>query len=258
MLATSKDVDYAHSQQARVCRSTFESQSFSMFRQFSLRTLFLLVTAVSVLSGWLGLSIRQRWEQRQAIAEIKSRGGKIGFGSAEHWWQRTNKFRELLGDDLLLDVVEVDWNLSEIDDEGLAHVAGMTRLRRLSLNSTKVTDKGLVYLQALRELQVLDLANTQICGSGLNHCSQMSKLEILALNGTQLDDQGAAHLRNNTGLRRLYLYGTRVTDRCVVDLAALRELESLVVSATGLTDEGERELRRKLPNTNVYRDNFGL
>jgi len=226
--------------------------------QFSLRTIFVLMTVAGTLFGWLGLRIRKGFEQRQAVRAIKDLGGSVGFAAPTAWWQRANWLRESFGDEVLLDVNEVNLNLLPVDDAGLAHVAGFTKLAQLRLNSTGVTDAGLAHLGALQELEVLDLANTHIQGSGFRYCGRLVKLEVLAVNGTQLHDDGLSYLRSKSALRRLYLYGTPITDEGLVHLHELRRLESLVLTGTQVTDDGLATLRRALPDTNIYRDGFSF
>lgn len=224
--------------------------------QFSLRTMFVLMTVVGALCGWLGLRIRHGWEQRRAVLAIKELGGSVGFAAPSTWWQRSKRLRDLFGDEVLLDVREVNLNMVPVDDAGLAHIAGFTQLVELRLNSSMVTDAGLAHLSALRDIEFLDLANTSISGSGFRHCGRLTKLEILAVNGTRLNDLGASYLRDKTELRRLYVYGTPITDQGILHLQRLRALESLVLTGTQVSDEGLERIRRVLPDTNVYRDDF--
>ena len=65
-----------------------------------------------------------------------------------------------------------------ITDEGIAHLAGLIGLERLSLAGLKITDRGVNSLKDLRNLQSLNLTRTPVgddvcspCGrSDQEHC----------------------------------------------------------------------------------------
>ena len=47
--------------------------------------------------------------------------------------------------------------------------------------------------------------------------------------------------------------GTQVTDAGLKELAGLKQLQTLDLSSTQVTDAGERQLRKALPNLQVIR-----
>jgi hypothetical protein len=55
-----------------------------------------------------------------------------------------------------------------VTDAGLAHLARLTSLQELNLESTQVTDAGLAHLAGLTSLQELDLSEhaSDGCGAG--------------------------------------------------------------------------------------------
>lgn len=106
-----------------------------------------------------------------------------------------------------------------IRDADLDLVGGNADLRVLDLDETRVGDPGLARLAAFPRLRALYLARTGVTDAGLPHLARMTKLLHLGLSGTAIGDAGLGHLRQLTGLRELDLSGTRVT---AAGLAALR------------------------------------
>ena len=83
---------------------------------------------------------------------------------------------------------------TDVTDEGLPHLAGLSSLTRLHLERTKVSDAGLANLKDLQNLNYLNLYQTGITDAGL------------------------AHLESLTGLKNLYLWQTKVTEAGVEKL----------------------------------------
>ena len=83
---------------------------------------------------------------------------------------------------------------TDVTDEGLPHLAGLSSLTRLHLERTKVSDAGLANLKDLQNLNYLNLYQTGITDAGL------------------------AHLEGLTGLKNLYLWQTKVTEAGVEKL----------------------------------------
>jgi hypothetical protein len=84
-----------------------------------------------------------------------------------------------------------------VDDAGLEHIKGLTKMWLLTLDDTKVTDAGLVHLKEMTGLE-----------------------DWLGLSGTQVTNDGLQHLTGFTKLRSLNLIRTRVTAAGVQDLQA--------------------------------------
>lgn len=56
---------------------------------------------------------------------------------------------------------------TRVTDDGLVHLKGLTRLRKLNLRSSKVTDAGLIHLKGLTSLQFLWLNRTKVTRVGI-------------------------------------------------------------------------------------------
>ena len=55
---------------------------------------------------------------------------------------------------------------TRVGDKGLAHLKGLTRLRRLTLPHTLVTDQGVKDLGRLKDLEVVNLYRTRMTPAG--------------------------------------------------------------------------------------------
>ena len=97
---------------------------------FSLRTLFVLLTALAV---WLGVVINRAREQREAVKAIEALGGEVAYDWA--WDVKTPKgptgpawLRRLIGDDFFQTVERVSfYNASDC----VAAIPDLRRLREL-------------------------------------------------------------------------------------------------------------------------------
>ena len=87
-------------------------------------------------------------------------------------------------------------NDTQITDNGLEKLKGLSSLEFLALNGTQITDGGLEHLKELTRLHTLWLANTQITDAGLEHLEGLTSLEVLTLDNTQISDAGVIHVFN--------------------------------------------------------------
>lgn len=84
---------------------------------------------------------------------------------------------------------------TQITDEGLKSIEGMTTLYHLSLDNTQITDVGLKYLGGLMELRQLTLSQTQVTNVGLEDLRGLTELRYLVLSQTQVTPEGVKSLR---------------------------------------------------------------
>ena len=100
----------------------------------------------------------------------------------------------------------VNLSYSRASDAGLAHLERFSdKLQGLWLRDTQVTDEGLSRLTGLSNLRLLSLHGTRVTDSGMAHLAELPKLRLLDLAGTQVTDAGLAALQNCPDLRWLYL-----------------------------------------------------
>ena len=144
-------------------------------------------------------------------------------------------------------------NDAKVTDAGLEHLADMTALQTLVLSGTAVTDAGLAHLKSLRRLQMLDLWSTAVTGAGLEHLKGGTGLRTLRLADTKVADAGLEHLRGLRGLRELDLRFTKVTDAGLKQLKGLTGLRMLYLAGAKVTDAGVAELQGHLPEVKIAR-----
>ncbi len=126
---------------------------------------------------------------------------------------------------------------SDLTDDDLKLVAGMTELQKLDL-SERITDAGIARLKPLRKLEVLHLEETQVTDEGLGVLESFDRLESLTLGGPKITDAGLAHLKSLQRLEDLSLIETNITDAGLSSLENLNKLRSLDLGATRVGDAG--------------------
>jgi hypothetical protein len=153
-----------------------------------------------------GLEVFDQGAQRSARA-LEQVGCRIGFEGGGGGW-----LEQLVGKATLLPVNAVVGDHTKFDDADARLVAGMSKLRILSLANTRITDKGLAEIRGLNSLTTLNLEHTKISDDGLRHIAQFRKLKSLNLAGTAISEAGLAHLAPLRELVHLDLSETRVGD----------------------------------------------
>jgi hypothetical protein len=157
---------------------------------------------------WLGLTgdiTDAGMEHLKGLTSLKSLnvGPQVTDAGLAHLTTLTNL------EELHLGVLSV--GSSAIADDGLKHLMGLQRLRRLSLYGLKITDNGLFHLRGLKGLVVLDVHQTRITDAGLAHLKELASLEYIDVSGNGITDAGVEQL---IGLKRLRVLNVseQVTD----------------------------------------------
>jgi hypothetical protein len=215
---------------------------------FSLRALFVLVTGVAAVCGWVANHYRD-W--RQASQELRELGPEVEI---QYAWRFPDHDSDLLYAweqvVCLPSVASVtfhgkDWTppypktlamwdyyfplCADVDDTAVSHlVRALNRsgCPKLTLTGTQITDLGLAELKNARSLEELDLTGCKISAAGLSQLKDMR-------------------------LRSLDLHFTEIGDGDVPTLASLSTLTTLDVSETKLTLVGLSQLQSVLPQCTV-------
>ncbi len=115
------------------------------------------------------------------------------------------------------------WFYTGLTDGGLKEIAGaleqLPALEMLSLDCTQITDQGLAHLKGLTRLSELSLRATRITDAGLKHLEKLTSLKKLELNLTVVSRRGVESLRK--ALPRTVVTHSRF-DEPPADLAKLR------------------------------------
>ena len=131
---------------------------------------------------------------------------------------------------------------AEIEDDQLRHLAHLTGLQLLDLESATLTDAAAPHLGKLTGLRKVDLEafGVERHGFGVGDdtaraLAALPHLEWLDARLTKIGDAGAAALAGSDSLRSLTLAGTPVTDAGLAELGTMEHLEDLRL---GVYDEG--------------------
>jgi hypothetical protein len=131
-----------------------------------------------------------------------------------------------------------DLDLGGVSDAGIAHLAGLTNLQTLNLRANRLSDAGIAHLAGLTNLQTLDLGGGEFSDAGIAHLRGLTNLRELWLHGTKISDVGMAHLRGLTNLQSLWLISTRIGDAGVAHLRGLTNLQNLWFDGTKISNAG--------------------
>lgn len=164
-----------------------------------------------------------------------------------------------------------------LESVSLVHVddlspAGVKHLRSVKLKSFKVmtfkkgsalNDAALEDIAAIATLEELSFGPplpssletgvTWIGDAGVAHLAKLKNLKSLNLGSCfNVSDAGVKHLKDMKGLTELNLgCCSKVTDASLPILKGLTNLKELDVSSTGITEKGQAELKKALPNTSM-------
>jgi hypothetical protein len=136
-------------------------------------------------------------DQKDAIEAIQKLKGFVGGDPPDNvtLTGRKNANAAMMYVDKLPTLTAIYASKSDVADDGLAKVKGLTKLTILSLANTKITDKGLENLKGLSKLETLDLHGTEIGDEGIAYLKGLPALGVLNLKGTKVTDAGVAELR---------------------------------------------------------------
>ena len=133
--------------------------------RFSLRTLLILVTLLSIALGWF---VHRGERQRRAVAALKAVGGEVYYATDLTGAEKSFGLGRWLPRDYFDEVYLVSLSgRNDVTDANLAHVRDLTRLEWLDATHTEVTDAGLANLQGLTRLRTLELTRTKVTPSGI-------------------------------------------------------------------------------------------
>jgi len=157
--------------------------------QFSLRTLFVVVTVFCV---WMGIIAKQARDQKQAVEMIRDMGGMVLYQYQVDQFQSsrvilvTDKttdlpfprppgpewLRRIVGDEYFFTVASIYLDGPHFTDASLLVAGQLTDAKFLRLDNTQITDAGLVNVKGLTNLQMLSLGTTQVTEEGVKQLQQ--------------------------------------------------------------------------------------
>lgn len=210
--------------------------------RITVRTLMIFTLVIACGLSWIVQRIHYR---RQVAQSVRRTGG----GSIFYDWQLRDRRHNpaakpqwpdwivaMLGPDFFGEAQEVNIGRrgSDADMDYLGRLGG---LKTLAV-SAPLTDTGLAHVRGLTSLKRLLLEGTRITGAGLMSLNDLSGLEIFTLENSPIADADLAPLRSLTTLKRLRLTCPRLTDVGMIHLRGLVNLDSLDLSSTQVTSAG--------------------
>jgi hypothetical protein len=144
----------------------------------------------------------------------------------------------------------------ELDDAGMAELAGLVNLRTLSVDSSQISGAGLKVLQNMKDLRKLTVARTRLGGGDLAIPRALSELQYLDVSYTGFHSGGDKALRQLSNLEVLYSVQNGIDDRMVGLLKGNRKLRELRLSDNStVTDVSGKALAGQASLEELWLDN---
>jgi len=140
---------------------------------------------------------------------------------------------------------------AHVTDASLENLKYLVHLKKLYLARNKISDGTIRHLAPLTALEELDLRHTGVTGASLARLKNLPKLRSLDLGNVTITDGHLPTLQEFPALEILDLYDTGITFAGLKHLFRLKQLKKLTVNAREVTEAGEAQLRRALPNCDV-------
>ena len=232
--------------------------------RFSLRTLLILVVALSMFFGWLGSVMVRVRHQRAAVSQIEALGGQVRY-DYEFVARSDGKtpqppgpkiVRMALGDDAFASVVCVQFNYEDrLNDGDLAVLGELPDLERAFLDGEGITDRGVQRLTQNTKLRGLCLSGTHVTPNGLIRADLAKRLEELSLGGPHVTDGSLQGLNQFESLQSLQLFRSPVTSKGLDSVTRIPNLKTLdILACPSFGDDGLRQLStlRRLENLGLH------
>jgi hypothetical protein len=238
-----------------VSRSTF---------RFTIRSLLVFVFIAAVCCWYVERVISRQRFVNGIVTQLLERGAKVeSKPQPPFWWfgdpQYFSAPREInlvtgsaQDNDLELiqklpSVIRVSVS-GEISDDGLKHLASMSSLIAVNVQSESITDDGLCQLAALENLEDLMVGSDRIKGTFVKCLTPCQKMFWFVVSAPSFDDDAARDLVEAwPNIHKLDLLGTGVTDKSVPYLASLKNLYEIDLRYTEVSDAGIEQLEKARP-----------
>jgi internalin A len=174
-------------------------------------------------------------------------------------------------------ITELTLDDGGLTDDGVKHLAALTKLQTLALDRNKkvrgttvpalVAAKNLKYLtvaecelgdlagwsalKSLSNLITLGLPQSGVTDAGLKEIGKITQLKTISLASCPITDAGLAQLKAMKSLESLNITDTKITDRAVPILSEMKRLQFLTLSEKQIGKPGVEALKKALPNCDV-------
>jgi hypothetical protein len=204
--------------------------------RWSLRTLFVLLTIVACLLGFVAFARAPR----PIETRIRALGGAVGVSHPTTAWSTPMQWMDrLFGPfERYSEIYSVTVDSDEFEDLDCSAVCELGTLEALEIHSRNITDRGLSSLWRSAKIRELVLECPQISDNGLRSLQELRGLVSLEVSSNHISGQLLSNLDSRTRLRSLALVGERVDDSVCRRAVEFQELSEISLPLSGITDEG--------------------
>ena len=149
---------------------------------------------------------------------------------------------------------EVQLLEAKLSETALTAIGRAPRLEILLLGQSDLDDDGLRLLEGMSSLEILGVMRTRITDAGMKHIAKMTGLKVLILGHNAVTDVGLAELARMPSLEKLAMTGLEVSDAGMESLTSLENLNTIEISGTRVTERGIAALKAKFPELEVFRN----
>lgn len=247
----------------------FQAKSTNGFRkrqrfQFSLKTLFILTTVLSLLFSHIGRRYHSLATQAHLQAELEKRGACVTRAlESSTWldWPVDSRYGYdvdwiyFIGPDVsdndiaflascrdLPGLENIHIQDCRISDSAVSSIASLLQIKGLAITDTPITDIALVNISRLTNIEWLDLSNTRLSDDGFKHLSALIKLVCLDVGHTAITGEGFRYLTNLPELQSVDARGTTLTEEGLYRIAQINSIEKLYIAECHINKGGLRHL----------------
>jgi Leucine-rich repeat (LRR) protein len=243
--------------------------------RFSLRAMFVVVTALCI---WLGIQVNAARRQREAVTAILKIGGEVLFDyqsvppppgedvdlavdlhaapPGPEW------LRSRIGDDYFRNVISVAIKGKIITESDLKQLSKLPKLKQVFINNTKIVPDGTPIVQSkATENEGRDnpfgtppspstvnsvagsTVGRRIRDDDLVAFESLNRLTALTINDAEIKGSGLKSVLNLSQLASLGLVNSRVEDAGLEQIGKMVNLKSLSLDGAKITDVGLKRLQ---------------
>ena len=121
------------------------------------------------------------------------------------------------------------WDSNDVTDEGVRHLAGLKKLKKLHLSNAAITDEAIGHLTGLADIEVLSLQGNIFTDKIFEHAAKFENLNSLwvGTGNSELTDEGLKHLHKCKNLKILGVQQCGISAEAAEALRQKLELETL-------------------------------
>jgi hypothetical protein len=215
--------------------------------RFSLRTLLVVVTILSV---WLGYQLNTARQQAASNRSIKQIGG-WSYYDFQQGQPKTGPNASAVSPlpDWLIDWFGNDFFHPIVEVNLVYHYDA----RQARHENAAGSGDDLKFLEGLPQLRSLCLHKYQVSDDGFQYVGRASNLERLFVwDAFPITDRGVKHLHNLRNLEMIHLSNSKITDQSLKVLAKLPRLKNLSLQGNAFTNRGLEYLQEMTQLTDLW------